>query len=420
LEKNTINFLLIMPYILSLTTGSTLVIVKDGTVDNTTSLTFLGRNFSGYGEPLEENFIKLLENFSSPGESNVPLNSVLSNPLQGQLWFNSTTRQLYVSYDGTNFKGLGSITVGSKNIVDNPVDGDMFWDNGVLYGYQASSESFVNIGPANGSQFSSWLYGRTLSAPNDYLLPSITGIVGTLPVTVLSYSSYTPKNTNLIDDNTLNTFTYIKQGITLPNADPITGVSSISTDTGYLLWGTAADAINARNVSVTRSNLSNNNFYIPLSNTTTGRVGLVTSSSFYYTNNGVLNATATAAYYADLAERYEADAVYDEGTVLIIGGDKEVTVTSQFADTRVAGIVSKNPAYLMNKDAGTDESHPAIALKGRVPCKVQGYIKKGDLIVTSSTPGYGIAANHVFGGAIVGKALEEHSEGFGIIEVLVV
>jgi hypothetical protein len=148
-------------------------------------------------------------------------------------------------------------------------------------------------------------------------------------------------------------------------------------------------------------------------------VALVTSSSFYYTN-GVLNVTAASAFYADLAERYAADAAYDEGTVLVIGGEKEVTVTTQFADTRVAGVVSKNPAYLMNKDAGNNETHPAIALKGRVPCKVVGYVKKGDLIVTSSTPGYGTAAASVVAGAVIGKALGTQSEGFGIIEILIV
>jgi hypothetical protein len=223
----------------------------------------------------------------------------------------------------------------------------------------------------------------------------------------------------LITGNTLNTFTTIHQGITLPNADTVTGVSAVTTNSGYLLWGTAADTINARNVSVANPNLSNINYYIPLSNITTGSVALVTSSSFYYTN-GVLNVTAASAFYADLAERYAADAAYDEGTVLVIGGEKEVTVTTQFADTRVAGVVSKNPAYLMNKDAGNNETHPAIALKGRVPCKVVGYVKKGDLIVTSSTPGYGTAAASVVAGAVIGKALGTQSEGFGIIEILIV
>jgi hypothetical protein len=408
-----------MPYILNLTTGSELTIVKDGTVDNTTSLTFIGRNFAGYGEPLEENFVRLLENFSSPGSGNVPSNSILQNPLQGQLWFNSTKRQLYVSPDGLNFKGVGSITVGSTSTVSSPVDGDMFWDNGVLYAYQASGSIYVNVGPADGNQFSSWKYGRTLSASDNFLYPTITGIIGTAPMITFSNIEFVPQNKNLISGNTVNTFTSIKKGMTLPGANAGTGVSAVTTTSGYILWGTAADAINARNVSIKSVNEQVDVQYVPLSSIGSGTTNLSTTPTLYYTN-GVLNATAQSAFYADLAERYEADTVYEPGTVLIIGGEKEVTVTTTFADTRVVGVVSKNPAYLMNKDAGNDETHPAIALKGRVPCKVMGYVKKGDLIVTSSVAGYGCAANSVFGGAIIGKALESQTEGLGVIEILVV
>jgi hypothetical protein len=408
-----------MPYILNLTTGSKLLSVADGSVDNSTSLTFIGRNFSGYGEPFEENFIKLLENFSSPGIGNIASSLVLSNTLQGQLWFNNTNRQLHVSYDRNKFKGIGSITVGSTSTVSNPVDGDMFWDNGVLYGYQASASSYVNIGPANGNQFSSWIYGRIFANDNVTQNSLIIGKVGNFPVVTFSrQSTYTPNNLNLIDGNSLNTFTVIKQGITLPNADPETGVSSITTTSGYLLWGTAADAINARNISVTTQEDFSSNFYIPLSNTNNGTTTLVTSSTFYF-NNGVINATASSAYYADLAERYEADAEYEPGTVLIIGGEKEVTVTTQYADTKVIGIVSKNPAYLMNKDAGSNKTHPAIALKGRVPCKVVGSVSRGDLLVTSIHAGYAAVSNNSEFGSIIGKALGSQSEGFGVIEVLV-
>jgi hypothetical protein len=74
----------------------------------------------------------------------------------------------------------------------------------------------------------------------------------------------------------------------------------------------------------------------------------------------------------------------------------------------------------MNKDAGNDETHPAIALKGRVPCKVIGPIRKGDLIVTSTTPGYGCAIENVSVGTVIGKALGTQSGGLGIVEVLVV
>jgi hypothetical protein len=74
----------------------------------------------------------------------------------------------------------------------------------------------------------------------------------------------------------------------------------------------------------------------------------------------------------------------------------------------------------MNKDAGNNKTHPPIALKGRVPCKVHGYIEKGDLLVTSDYAGIAVAANSVAAGAVIGKALQNHSQGFGIIEVLVV
>ena len=75
----------------------------------------------------------------------------------------------------------------------------------------------------------------------------------------------------------------------------------------------------------------------------------------------------------------------------------------------------------MNSEAGSDESHPYIALKGRVPCKVVGSINKGDLLVTSTFPGYAACwASHAGEGSVIGKALGTQSEGFGVIEVLVV
>jgi hypothetical protein len=74
---------------------------------------------------------------------------------------------------------------------------------------------------------------------------------------------------------------------------------------------------------------------------------------------------------------------------------------------------------MMNSEAGSDETHPYIALKGRVPCQVIGPIVKGDLLVTSAHPGYATVSNGDCSGAIIGKALEDHSEGFGVIEVKV-
>jgi hypothetical protein len=110
------------------------------------------------------------------------------------------------------------------------------------------------------------------------------------------------------------------------------------------------------------------------------------------------------AQYADLAENYEADLEYVYGTVVVFGGDREITLTSISHDTRVAGIVSQNPAYLMNAEKG----NTPVALTGRVPCQVQGPVDKGTLLVSSSIPGVATALNPKLysPGCVLGKSLE--------------
>jgi len=131
----------------------------------------------------------------------------------------------------------------------------------------------------------------------------------------------------------------------------------------------------------------------------------------------VIYGTATSAYYADLAEKYLPDAEYEPGTVVVFGGDKEVTIARQFMDRRIAGVVSTNPAYRMN-DEQVGGIH--IALTGRVPCKVVGKIKKGDMLVSSGAPGVATADNDPKLGSVIGKALEDYdSQSVGVIEVVV-
>ena len=129
--------------------------------------------------------------------------------------------------------------------------------------------------------------------------------------------------------------------------------------------------------------------------------------------------TATAAQYADLAEIYSADADYEPGTVLIIGGQKEVTVTDEAGSYKVAGVVSTNPAYLMNSEV----EGVAVALRGRVPCKVIGNVNKGDVLIASDTPGYamvGAMAHNLSPLQIVGRALESKTDAQpGVVEILV-
>jgi hypothetical protein len=124
------------------------------------------------------------------------------------------------------------------------------------------------------------------------------------------------------------------------------------------------------------------------------------------------------ATYADLAEFYEGDQQYEPGWVLVFGGDKEVTTTTTYNDTRLAGIVTTDPAYVMNKDQ--TGIAVCLALAGRVPCRVVGKVKKGDLLTTSATPGCAVKATDPKLGSIIGKAIEDKDyDSVGVIEVAV-
>ena len=152
----------------------------------------------------------------------------------------------------------------------------------------------------------------------------------------------------------------------------------------------------------------------------TGYTGAMTSMTGNVTTTANVAAsffvgTATAARYADLAEKYESDAEYEAGTVLVFGGDAEVTACEEELDHRVAGVVSTDPAYMMNADA----EGQYVALTGRVPCKVVGPVAKGDLMVASSVKGHAKADNNAGPGRIIGKAIGEIDSGEGVIEVLV-
>jgi hypothetical protein len=134
---------------------------------------------------------------------------------------------------------------------------------------------------------------------------------------------------------------------------------------------------------------------------------------------GTIHGTATAAQYADLAENYLADAEYAPGTVLIFGGEEEITSTITKGDRKVAGVVSTQPAHLMNTDL-KGNFVTAIALQGRVPCNVIGRVEKGDMLVTSAIPGYAIVDNDPKLGTVIGKAVgNKDTDDRGTVEVVV-
>jgi len=144
-------------------------------------------------------------------------------------------------------------------------------------------------------------------------------------------------------------------------------------------------------------------------------------------NNGAdykFHGTATTAQYADLAELYKSDASYEPGTVIKIGGEAEVTQTTELFCANVFGIVSTDPAYLMNSMC--EGTTVAVALAGRIPCKVIGQVKKGDRILASEEPGVArVPTDYELKDIndwyrIVGRALEDKTtEGIGLVEVVV-
>ena len=159
-------------------------------------------------------------------------------------------------------------------------------------------------------------------------------------------------------------------------------------------------------------------YYIPL-------VGAAGSNQTVYTDTGitvnaatnVINCTAVNAQYADLAENYAGDAAYEPGTVMAFGGSAEVTMATEDSTPTVAGVVTTNPSYLMNSHLAA-EFVTAVALHGRVPCKVVGKVRKGDMMVAAGNGAARAEANPKIG-TVLGKALADHDGDAGVIEVVI-
>jgi hypothetical protein len=143
-------------------------------------------------------------------------------------------------------------------------------------------------------------------------------------------------------------------------------------------------------------------------------VGNIGSSGTYFNR---LFAQATTALYADLAEMYVSDAVYEPGTVVVFGGNQEVTISKIDASRRVAGVISTNPAHVMNSGL-QGEFTVAVALSGRVPTLVFGPVAKGDMMVSTDN-GRARAEENPAPGSVIGKALEDFNGTEGTIEIVV-
>lgn len=508
-----------MPYSITKTDGTALSTIADGTVDQSTSLKLIGKNYAGYGEIQNENFVYLLENFANT--SSPP------KPIAGQLWFDSANKKLKF-WDGDAITGKWRTTGGAEIGTSFPTGlslGDFFFNTQTnqLYAYSGNGQ-YTLVGPqAALNQGTTQMVSRTVLDTNgashaiieaktnsitqfvitndSFTLGSanlITGFSGPLrPGVNLIYTEGADNNTSPVNGKGISTGEQRFWG-TASNAEKLGGYAADSfvrssgdqnfaglvrfRDAGYVVGNADTLKVSIENsVDPVIENLTSNrvifrtrtagttNFPLTISGTDLIPGG---SSGNGYKSNGVnnlgasdarwatvfattFNGVATRAttlevsgqyytaslsqqansiavrdqnaditarnfvgiasqsFYADLAEKYLADAEYEVGTVLVVGGEKEVTA-SNYGD-RAIGVVSANPAYLMNKDL---DGGTAVALKGRVPVKVIGAVRKGQRLIASNN-GTAVAAvphaNDVF--AI---ALESSDDtGVKLIEAIV-
>ena len=510
-----------MAYKINNTFGTLLVTLADGTIDvATTDLTLIGKGYAGFGEKLNENLIKLLENFNNT--------TAPSNKVQGQLWYDKTNNQLNV-YTGSKFKPVGS-TANSATAPTNAVLGDMWFDttNTQLYVYTGSAWTLIGPTTVAGSGVTQVI--TETPEDNTGVKQSILKLVtNDTVVGVVSNVAFTPSSTETLGAALVSGgFSSIAQGIQLSStvssakfrgsatdadalggvaaanylrsdsADTTTGRLTVQTDDGIRIGagnditmslssddftiaqttankdiiftvndgGVTTEALRIKGSTgriedlrvgnltvdgtstiVNTSTLSVEDNIIELNRNISSNAGMpsytglkvnrgetssATEQNLYWVwdetfaddgttifgNAGgawtafkgsdgdseleaptlvdiranIVHATSTSAQYADLAERYESDCETDVGDVMILGGHAEVTKCKDELSDAVFGVVSQSPAFLMNAEAGNNETHPMIALKGRVMVKLQGTGRAGDRIVSAGNGEARVAA----------------------------
>lgn len=396
-----------MAYTIVKSDGTFLTTIADGTMNVTsTSLGLPGRNYAGYGQPQDTNFVHLVENFAA---STVP-----ANPLRGQLWYDTVNDTLNVCpADGetraaswltlTSTAGGGATTFGSVTVTGNLTANNITALNNItaknFIGENIDISGWANLANANiGFAEVGTLVSRDIRTHRSD--PTVEGTMtgrwtfsgpaGNV-VTVLGGNIATP---GIRTNNYMNA-----------DGSPLV-LSGTYTNGNVFDYMTGSNAITQFSGNIA-----------PTKVTTTHLAGGGTIDGIWTLSIGArMNAT-----YADLAERFSADAPYEAGTVVEIGGDEEVTAVVDDLSEVVFGVVSSTAAYLMNSSAGNDATHPAIALSGRLKVKVIGTVKKGDRLVSAgegraraAKPGEATAFN------TIGRALiDKEDEDIGTVESIV-
>ena len=402
-----------MSYTITLTDGTVFATIADGTINTSSSMILVGKNYAGYGEFLDTNFIHLLEsgsNTTAPGA-----------PLEGQLWWDSGNSLLKV-YNGTIFKTISAATASASAPTSN-VTGDLWYDitNQQLKVYTGTT--FLLVGP----QFSAG--EGTAGAIVATITDNGAGehVVGPLWVNDARVGMIS-KDATFTPQVAISGFTTIRPGITLSTLvgaqvplfqgtstnsqllNSLTSSQFMRTDTNTATTGTLGVLVDAAPSVRTDSDLR-------CSVTGTD----VTPSLTIFGANGFVSGTRITAQYADMAERFEADEVYEAGTVVELGGSAEITLVTNDLSEKVLGVISTQAAYLMNSGAGSDETHPPVAMTGRVPVKVVGQVRRGDRLVAAGAgqaraahPGEATAFN------VIGRSLQDKfSAEAGTVEAIV-
>ena len=312
---------------------------------------------------------------------------------------------LYVTGDVGNAR-IGNLTIGTPdtNSMTTIINGGSSTGN-------VSAQFFVpNVAATSATTGTFRVNGGIATTSTVWATGNVTGayFVG-------NGSQLTGIDATAIQNGSANARAFLNGNVTISAAGTANVV--VVTSTGANIAGTlntGTGNISGGNLTVGTGTITGGNIV----NSNANGTGNIGSSTVYF---NTVFAKATSAQYADLAEKYVADKQYEIGTVLRFGGINEVTESDSYHDTRIAGTVSENPAYLMN--SGLDSANTvAVALLGRVPCRVVGTIVKGDRLVSSEIRGVAtvLDSESYQPGCIIGKALEAYnSDEPGVIEIVV-
>ena len=401
-----------MAYTIVKTNGQVLTTIADGTINtSSTSLALPGRNYAGYGQYVDTNFVHQLENYAN--------SSPPPNPLAGQLWYNTNSNTMYVCpVDGTtsasNWLALtstssgGSTTFGAVTVTGNIGSNNMTVTNGisadtitVRLATVTANATIANANVTSGSIGT--LTTTTITSGSATTAGTVTGtwtLNGTGTANAVAGTGIYMNSGNIVINNSGNTYGIKTDKYMYANGTPISFAGTYNNGNVYdYLTGsntvTQFSGVIAPS-SVTTANITTGG------NTTAGQL----TGNWTLTTGSRLTAT-----YADLAERFEADAFYDAGTVVELGGEKEITSVKYELSDDIFGVISDTAAYLMNSGAGDNTTHPPVAMTGRVQVKVKGIIKKGDRLVSA---GNGLARAAQAGEAtafnVIGRALANKTD----------